>query len=169
MKPIIFDLDNTLILSDNVKLDSLRRKLVNNSDVSTIEDFLVTNGHLKRITEDFIKHLQLGSSAILAIFSKAPRSYVNYMLNLYYRHIKFDVVIAYEDVKPKFKPNPYGINLVMNKLSIQNASDVIYVGDDYKDKLTAQNAGCKYFNFDWYEKNEDVYTQLKKLEIMCVS
>ncbi len=54
----------------------------------------------------------------------------------------FDIIVGLDDVK-KGKPSPDCIYKGMELASITDKSQVIYVGDNYNDLLTCQNAGVK--------------------------
>ena len=53
-----------------------------------------------------------------------------------------DEIVGGEDVDV-FKPDPTGLNLIINRLSVSK-EDVLYVGDSYIDAETAQNAGVDF-------------------------
>ncbi len=53
-----------------------------------------------------------------------------------------DLIIGGEDVTAP-KPDPQGLNLIIEKFNACKA-DVLYIGDNYIDALTAQNAGVDF-------------------------
>lgn len=53
----------------------------------------------------------------------------------------FSVIVAMEDCGGKGKPNPFGLNLVMEKLRVVDKANSIYVGDVPDDMRAAKNAG----------------------------
>ena len=65
-------------------------------------------------------------------------------------HIKdlFDVVISADDVKIP-KPDPTGIYKALEKLGISNKEEVLYIGDNDIDYITATNAGVDALLVTW--------------------
>ena len=65
-------------------------------------------------------------------------------------HIKdlFDVVISADDVKIP-KPDPTGIYKALEELGISNKEEVLYIGDNDIDYITATNAGVDALLVTW--------------------
>ena len=65
-------------------------------------------------------------------------------------HIKefFDVIISADDVAIP-KPDPTGVYDAMKALNIKNKGDVLYVGDNDIDFITADNAGVDALLVTW--------------------
>ena len=65
-------------------------------------------------------------------------------------HIKeyFDVIISADDVAIP-KPDPTGVFKAMEKVKIQNKEDVLYIGDNDIDYVTASNAGVDALLVAW--------------------
>ena len=147
MQLIVFDLDNTLILTDGPEFDSIRRSLAGKNDITALKDYLSRRGRLVKIPEKCITELHRRFR--LGVFSRAPHAYVSFMLKYCYPHTAFDVVVAYEDVGRLFKPHPYGIRKAMSASGITDPNEVLYVGDDMTDRVTAENAGCRFLHWYW--------------------
>lgn len=90
---------------------------------------------------------QLKEKYALGIVTGRPREEARYVLKKFDLENLFDVVIAMEDYPPqKAKPDPYPINLALEKLGRASA---IYVGDSVDDMIAAKRAnvrpiGCIY-------------------------
>ncbi len=77
----------------------------------------------------------------LGIVTGRPRTETLYVLKKYAVEKLFDTVIAMEDYPPeKSKPDPFPINLALEKLGLYEA---IYVGDSVDDIMAAKRAGVK--------------------------
>ena len=75
----------------------------------------------------------------LGIVTGRPRKEANYVLERFDVKNYFDVVITMEDIPSnKGKPDPYGLNLALKKLNVQQAC---YVGDNIDDIKSAVSAG----------------------------
>ncbi|EPN0630286.1 MULTISPECIES: HAD hydrolase-like protein [Enterobacterales] len=139
----IFDLDNTLIHTDDLK--EIRENLANNEDEDTLDDLLeALNEDDERIiySQELIQEvIYRFPNILLAIFTRSPRSYTEAVLAWAYPEIEWDILICYEDVKPT-KPSGKGIHDAMDKLGIDNLNQVIMIGDADIDIKAAYNAGC---------------------------
>ena len=60
----------------------------------------------------------------------------------------FDVVISADDVNAP-KPDPEGVYKAMDLLNIKNKEDVLYIGDNDIDYVTANNAGVDAMLVTW--------------------
>lgn len=62
------------------------------------------------------------------------------------------------------KPNPYGLNHIAKELNIKT-NELLYVGDEEKDRRTADNAGCKFIKIirNEEEKNYTLSNLIKEL------
>ena len=76
----------------------------------------------------------------LAIFTGRPKNEANYTLKNSTTVGFFNPVITAEDT-PNKKPNPEGINLIMNILHINSA---VYIGDTLDDLLAARAANIEF-------------------------
>ena len=71
------------------------------------------------------------------------------LLNKYGLVGEFDEIVGNEDYN-KWKPNPEGINICMDRLGIRGKQKekVVYVGDHENDSIAAQRAGIDYIIVD---------------------
>jgi HAD superfamily hydrolase (TIGR01548 family) len=84
---------------------------------------------------------ELHKKHFLGIVTGRPREETLYILRKFVAENLFDIVVAMEDYpKEKAKPDPYPINLALQKLSKREA---IYVGDSVDDIEAAKRAGIK--------------------------
>ena len=77
----------------------------------------------------------------------------------------FDVVISADDVILP-KPNPDGVYLAMERLNIKNKQDVLYIGDNDIDDVTAKNANVDSLLVTWGPRE---ITRLKKANYLVKS
>ncbi len=79
----------------------------------------------------------------LGIVTGRPRQETTYVLHKFAVEELFDVVVVMEDYPPeKSKPDPYPIQLALEKLGTQ---DAVYVGDSVDDIVAAKRAGLRVF------------------------
>ncbi|QNR40005.1 HAD hydrolase-like protein [Pseudomonas syringae] len=159
----LFDLDQTLVETDDMKV--LRESGKNRPDEayaaqvvtafkakSRKDRTIYSEKLLLRIREKF-PDLKLG------VFTRSPRGYADAILKTAYPAIKWDVIIAYEDVKHT-KPYGDGIDKAMFSFGYKYISKVVLIGDSDADIRSAYNAGCvivldktswpdKYTNDNW--------------------
>jgi beta-phosphoglucomutase-like phosphatase (HAD superfamily) len=139
----LFDLDDTLVHTDD--LDGIRIVCKNNADparlkklkadlASRVDRHIYTADILNKIRADF-PELKLG------VFTRSPRSYAQTVLDWAYPGFKWDIVVAYEDVK-RTKPHGDGIDLAMKQFGVEYLNRVILVGDSDVDVRSAYNCGC---------------------------
>lgn len=166
-KLIIFDLDNTLIASDNYELDIIRRSMVRNCNISRLQNFISGHGRMAQIPAELVAAMK--KKFFLAVFSKAPQAYVNFMLQLHYPDVSWDAVVCYEDVNGRFKPDPYGIRMAMMKTRITANSNVLFIGDDCRDRRTAINAGINYFHWNGFRDQISYNQCISQLSVLCYS
>ena len=85
---------------------------------------------------------------LLGVVTNKGRPLTIYSLELC--HIKefFDVVISADDVTSP-KPDPSGVYQAMDTLGIKNKSDVLYIGDNDIDYITASNSGVDALLVTW--------------------
>jgi len=95
------------------------------------ENWILSIDTLKRIYRD----------NILGIVTGRPRAEAEYVLGKNSAVEYFDVVITMEDCpEGRWKPDPYGINLALERLGKSNA---IYFGDSIDDMKAARRAGIQ--------------------------
>lgn len=141
----IFDLDNTLCLTDS--LEGIR-----------------TSGNPSLLTDDILAGISLfdcityvldelvKNNVKIGLVTNSPRWYVERLL-MYFGLQKFQSVITYTEVKADgIKPSPLGINLAIEELGLNKNHNIIYVGDDYRDFDAAYAAGIKPIAPSWGSK-----------------
>lgn len=75
------------------------------------------------------------------VFTRSPRLYANLLLGKAYPGLRWDAVVAYEDVR-NTKPHGDGVWKAMEQVGIKHIDRVAIVGDDKVDVQTAYQAGC---------------------------
>ncbi|MGG7888558.1 HAD-IA family hydrolase [Klebsiella pneumoniae] len=139
----IFDLDNTLIHTDDLK--EIRESLANNDDEGILDDLSeALEEDVDRIiySQDLIQEIiSRHPNIFLIIFTRSPRSYTEAVLAWAYPDIEWDMLVCYEDVRPT-KPYGKGIHYAMKEFDIDDLERVIMIGDTDVDIKAAYNAGC---------------------------
>ncbi len=142
-KICLFDLDDTLIRTDDLK--AVREDCKDNEDPKNLSKVIAAikadeDRHLydlstlEKIRSDF-PELKLG------VFTRSPRSYAKVVLDWAYPKFDWDIVVAYEDVKWT-KPRGDGIVKVIREFGVKYLTEVILVGDNDIDVRSAYNCGC---------------------------
>lgn len=85
---------------------------------------------------------------ILGVVTNKGLPLTIYSLELCHIDQLFDVVISADDVAIP-KPDPTGIYKAMEKLNIKNKEDILYIGDNDIDYVTATNAGVDTLLVTW--------------------
>ena len=85
-----------------------------------------------------------------------------YSLEICHIESLFDVIISADDVKIP-KPDPTGINKALEKLGIKNKEEVLYIGDNDIDYITASNAGVDTLLVTWGPRTINVLDKAKYL------
>ena len=85
---------------------------------------------------------------LLGVVTNKGRPLTKYSLELCHILDFFDIYITADDVDIP-KPNPAGVYQAMNALNIKNKGDVLYVGDNDIDYVTACNAGVDALLVSW--------------------
>lgn len=140
----LFDLDQTLVDTDD--LEELRVSGKQRNDAAYRQELTDAVMARDRAIFDFLALMLVrfkGSDMKMGIFTRAPRSYVDIVLE----QIPFDwdVVIAYEDVQ-NYKPHGQGIIRAMKAVGmtkVSDLSDVLLIGDSDVDIRAAYHAGCR--------------------------
>ncbi|HED6244770.1 HAD-IA family hydrolase [Enterobacter cloacae] len=134
---IFFDLDNTLISTDSLKL----HRESGNSSYLSVEELSKTKIYNKsKLLLEYLKKNDVKT----ALITNSPRKYAQSLLEHYSLEGFFDVIITYNDVlRDGVKPSPKGIEMALSKLGLSRESKVVYIGDDDKDFIAAYSAGVK--------------------------
>jgi HAD superfamily hydrolase (TIGR01549 family) len=170
----LFDLDQTLVDSEDI--EQLRVAGLNRLDEAYMEEvkgaIRARNRHI--VAQDTLQSLlQAQPGMKLGIFTRSPRRYVDAVLAEAYPEIKWDVVIAYEDVT-QHKPNGEGVYRAMRAVGMPNTSDlpsVLLIGDGDVDVRAAYHAGCyvALFKQGWpNRRSQSHWRSLEKLPDMAM-
>jgi hypothetical protein len=159
----LFDLDDTLVRTGD--LQQHRTAGVNNTSptykaelkalLSRRSDRAIWSEH------DILKLMSLSplsnkTANSVGVFTRAPRSYANAVLDSFYKNIKWNAVICYEDVRPYFKPHGHGIKLAREATG---EDDVFVIGNDAGDIKAAYHAVC-YTAWDKSERSYEAWNLL---------
>jgi len=153
----LFDLDQTLVDTDDLK--EIREEGRHNSSVNylkSLEEAFNTRDDRHLYEEKFLEEIRAQYPNLkLAVFTRSPRRYATAILAMAYPDFKWDLVVAYEDVR-RTKPSGQGIEYAMETLGITDVENVIMVGDGDPDVRAAYNAGCLVVldNGAWPAKRE---------------
>ena len=85
-----------------------------------------------------------------------------YSLEICHIESLFDVIISADDVAIP-KPDPTGIYKALEKLGIKNKEEVLYIGDNDIDYITASNAGVDTLLVTWGPRTINVLDKAKYL------
>ena len=85
-----------------------------------------------------------------AIFSDNMTSTIRRILSALSIIDKFDIIIGKDSVK-KFKPDEEGLIRIINYFGVRNLGEVIYVGDNEKDKIVAKKMNIKFLDIRNYK------------------
>lgn len=137
---VIFDLDNTLVLTDSLKTLRAERRwkqILRSFDRTTIPPG----------TLEFLNEIRSSLKIPIGVVTRSPRHYAEGILR--HHAINVDVLVAYHDVSLR-KPNPQAVFLAAQKLGTESKY-CIYIGDPDGgvDRLTASNSGSKYIEINW--------------------
>jgi HAD superfamily hydrolase (TIGR01662 family) len=135
-RAVIFDLDETLVLTNAIK--GLRDKRVWSNVYAAFDKTQLPAETLK-----FLK--KVSEIAQVGVVTKSPRRYAEKLLAYY--HLEVPVLAAYHDVT-KRKPDPEALLLASKKLGIP-CERCIYVGDDVDDVRAARAAGMTPIGICW--------------------
>jgi beta-phosphoglucomutase-like phosphatase (HAD superfamily) len=142
LKLCLFDLDQTLVNTDDIK--ELREAGKNRTDQgytnAVVQAFGARGGRLLYSREllDSIRNEFSGMK--LGVFTRSPRAYTQAVLQTAYPGFNWDVVVAYEDVR-RTKPSREGVWHAMDLCKVKYVDDVALVGDSDVDVRSAYHAG----------------------------
>lgn len=139
----LFDLDNTLVKTDDLK--EVREASKNNVDpghLAKINTLVRLNPQRRIYQHSFLQTLRAHFPKLkLGVFTRAPRSYAEAVLTWAYPGFDWDVIVAYEDVSPT-KPYGDGVLKAMEAVGAEYVNRVALIGDNDIDVKAAYNAGC---------------------------
>lgn len=141
----IFDLDNTLCLTDS--LEQIRTS----GNPSLLTDDVLAPIHLFKCVPSMLDTLQ-EKGIKLGIVTNSPRWYVEKILS-HFELTQFEVVVTHTDVgAANVKPSPRGIEIAVESLGLTSKNNIIYIGDDYKDFVAAYAANVTPIAPSWGSK-----------------
>ncbi|MCH5320287.1 MAG: HAD family hydrolase [Eubacterium sp.] len=119
---------------------------------------------------DMLKYLKSQGYIICALTdipSAMPDKYFKDRISELLKHI--DLYVSSQSCGYR-KPNPYGIKLIADNYNVR-LSDLIFVGDEEKDKKLSEKIGCKFYLIDRKEenKNADIHNMLDLKNILKCS
>lgn len=140
---LIFDLDDTLLATGN--LSAFRGKECIGPQDARYKNELAMHARslVRLVPEDLLLSLQSDiPSMALSIFTRAPRDYAAILLETCFPRVKWNSVVAFEDVV-RTKPQPDGIFLAAEKAGVKSTKRIALVGDGKTDVLAAYQAGIQ--------------------------
>jgi FMN phosphatase YigB (HAD superfamily)/hypoxanthine-guanine phosphoribosyltransferase len=140
---LLFDLDNTLLRTDDLERFRGKENVGNVSDnyIYELKSVIINSNRYLIYEKDLIEINTLYPDLKIGIFTRAPRKYSEILLSQYYSNAKWSVLISYDDTRYT-KPNPEGINMACQKLSITDLDRVAVIGDSKEDIESGFRAGC---------------------------
>lgn len=144
VKVVIFDFDLTLFDSSEIKhfMDERQWSMVYKN---------INRCSIYPNVRNILNELK-NKNIYIALVTNAPSLYIKKVLNFF--DLNFDFIVCYHDVN-KHKPNPEGINKVLEYFSIDN-TETFYVGNDDIDYKTAYNANINFFGVPWGTFSQEV-------------
>ena len=140
---LLFDLDNTLLRTSD--LESFRGGAGLNPSptyAAQLEQSVISIPRRDIYPQEYLLELKKKYRDLkFGIFTRAPRAYVKVLLEMRYPKVKWDAVIAYEDVRGQTKPNPEGIKLAATMVGVKHVDRIVLVGDEVADISAAYRAG----------------------------
>jgi len=140
---LIFDLDDTLLTTGH--LDAFRGKEFIGPQDARYKNELATHARTLEylVPEELLLSLQRDfPSMAISIFTRAPRDYAAILLSTRFPRVKWNSIVAFEDVKFT-KPHPDGIYLAAEKAGVKVGKRVGLVGDGKTDVIAAYQAGIQ--------------------------
>lgn len=140
---LLFDLDNTLLHTSDLEIFRGGAGLnPSPTYAAQLEQSVISVPRRDIYPQEYLLELKKQYRDLkLGIFTRAPRAYVKVLLEMRYPKVKWDAVIAYEDVRGQTKPNPDGIFLAARYVGVTQCDQVVLVGDEVADVRAAYRAG----------------------------
>ncbi len=138
----MFDLDNTLVSTDDVEDLRISSKNPDSALLASLTKALDSNTDRVIYSRELLDKIKTRFPGLmLGVFTRSPRPYAETVLAWAYPKFKWDVLVAYGDVK-RTKPYGDGIAYAMNRLGVKDVEEVILVGDNDADIRAAYHCGC---------------------------
>lgn len=142
LKLLLFDLDQTLVRTDDLK--ALREAGRGRNDpgyVAAVQQAFQPSGPRMLYSHTVLNQLRGTYPELrLGVFTRSPRAYALAILACAYPGFAWDVVVAFEDVT-RTKPFRDGVWKAAEQLGIKYANEVAVVGDSDIDVCAAYHAG----------------------------
>ena len=137
---VLFDLDNTLVLTDELKEYRSTRNW--NRAISNLQKTYAPDG-----TRKLLRKIRKTYGMKLGVVTRSPRQYAKALLQKH--ELDVDSIVAHGEARLG-KPHPDGIYLAANQLDVPR-EECIYIGDpdDAMDRRMAQRASVSYLEIDW--------------------
>ena len=141
---LLFDLDNTLIRSND--LQSYRGSefcgAVPSDYVDALKQAVMSNSERQIYTEQYFRQLLSTFPELkLGVVTQAPRIYAETVLLALYPSIPWSTLVAFDDVTIG-KPHPEGIIQAMAASNVNDSRRVAMIGDSVTDTQAAYFGGC---------------------------
>lgn len=121
------------------------------------------NSHPFPGIHELLKDLQ-DKGVILTINSNRGNESLAFFVQRHFSDIDFSAIEGHDPDFPS-KPNPYGVNGIMNGMGFSN-DETLYIGDSATDIKTAQNAQIDCLIVRWGYGNQDDYENDYPLEVI---
>lgn len=138
----LFDLDDTLVRTDGMEDVRLAGKNIDtDAYVSSVRRAFREKEKRNIYEDELLDFAQKKFPNVkFGVFTRSPRSYAKTVLSEAFPFTRWDVLIAYEDVK-RTKPFGEGIHRAMSSVGVKYLNKVLMVGDGDIDIRAAYNAG----------------------------
>lgn len=142
----LFDLDNTLCLSSDLKSFRGRANVGRPTTDQEYRQTLLARTAMPTAragySRDLLKALRRKFPDMKwGVFTRAPRAYATLLLEHVFPGIAWDVIVAFEDVRAT-KPHGDGVWAAMEQCGVKSSHRVALVGGEIDDVKAAYSAGC---------------------------
>ena len=114
-------------------------------------------------SHELLKKLQ-ENNILLAINSNRLNYSLNEFADKFFQDIDFVLIEGHDNVNPS-KPNPFGVNKIINKANAR-LDETVYIGDSITDIKTAQNAGIDCVIVKWGYGDENTFNHEYPLKVI---
>lgn len=114
-------------------------------------------------SHELLKRLQ-ENNILLAINSNRLNYSLNEFVDKFFPDIDFVLIEGHDMVNPS-KPDPFGVNRIIEKVNV-DLDKTVYIGDSITDIKTAQNAGIDCVIVEWGYGDENTFTHEYPLKVI---
>ena len=114
-------------------------------------------------SNELLRNLQ-DNGILLAINSNRLTYSLNEFVSKYFSYIDF-VLIEGHNVNCPSKPDPFGVNNILNKANV-SPDEAVYIGDSITDIKTAENAGIDCIVVKWGYGDENTFNHEYPLKVI---